>query len=160
MPGRARWRVSPAILPSAKGFMMNGKFAGMEMSVDRPERLPLLHPTTRQTLRDADGKEAFLELYSQDSKIARDHTLAIQRRRLRAARGRLRIEPEEIEADTVDLLAALTAGWHLVGLNGTVLDVPFSTENARELYSAPQLAWVREQADEFINDRGNFKPAS
>ena len=73
-----------------------------------------------------------------------------------AQRGRMRITPEELEAESTELLAALTAGWHLVTLDGHPLDVPFSIENARELYAAPALAWLREQVDEFAADRGNF----
>lgn len=139
---------------------MQSKFAGMNLPVDTPAKLVLVHPTTRQPLRNDTGEEAYILLYSNDSEIARNHNLAIQRRRLRAARGRMRIEPEEIEADTVELFARLTAGWLLVGLDGAVLDVPFSVENARELYAAPPLAWVREQVDEFVADRGNFSQPS
>ena len=72
----------------------------------------------------------------------------------------MRITPEELEAESTELLAALTAGWHLVTLDGHPLDVPFSIENARELYAAPALAWLREQVDEFAADRGNRPGAS
>lgn len=139
---------------------MNGKFAGLEIAVDKPGRLILSHPITRQPLRDPDGKEAWIELFSADSDIARKHQQAIQRRRLAQRGNRLRITPEELEAEAVDLLAALTAGWYLVSLNGEPLNVPFSVENARELYAVPAMTWVREQVDEFAADRGNYSGAS
>jgi len=138
---------------------MNGKFAGLEIEVEKPQRMPLLHPNTRQPLRTGKGEEAYVEVYSADSKVRREHDRAIQRRRLNM-RGRGRITPEELEAEAVDLLAALTAGWKLVTLSGDALDVPFSAENARELYAAPALAWIREQVDEFAGDRGNFPQSS
>lgn len=139
---------------------MNGKFAGLEIAIDKPGRLILSHPITRQPLRDPDGKEAWIELFSADSDIARKHQQAIQRRRLAQRGNRLRITPEELEAEAVDLLAALTAGWYLVSLNGEPLNVPFSVENARELYAVPAMTWVREQVDEFAADRGNYSGAS
>lgn len=139
---------------------MNSKFASLGLEVDKPARMILVHPTNRQPLRDAKGKDAYIELYSSDSDIARRHQQAIQRRRL-AQRGRtIRITPEELEAEAVEFLASLTAAWHLVGLRGDHIDVPFSVENARELYAAAPLAWLREQVDEYVADRGNFNAPS
>lgn len=138
---------------------MSNKFAGLEISVDTAQRMVLVHPTSRQPLRDPDKNEAYIDLYSSDSEAARQHTRAIQRRRM-AMRGRGKIAPEELEAEAVELLAALTTGWRLVSLDGQPIDVPFSIENARDLYSAPSLAWIKEQVDEFAADRGNFATAS
>jgi hypothetical protein len=75
-------------------------------------------------------------------------------------RGRMKITPEEIEAEAVDILAALTVGWHLVDLRGDVIDLPFTQENARELYGNPAVSWLREQIDESTADRGNFSQGS
>lgn len=141
---------------------MNSKFAGLELAVDKPQRLTLLHPNTRQPLRDKKGEEAWIDLYSADSDVARKHNRAIQRRLLNvSARGqRIKRTPEELEAEGLDLLVALTTGWRLVSLSGDHMDVPFTAENARELYGAPSMAWLREQVDEFAADRGNFSGAS
>lgn len=140
------------------------KFAGLEIAVDKPQRLYLLHPNTRQPLRTRPNKAgeaeaAWVDIYSSDSKAARDHQREVQRRRLNM-RGRGRISPEELEAEAVDLLAALTVDWRLVSLDGAPIDVPFSGDNARELYAAPALAWIREQVDEFASDRANFPQPS
>jgi hypothetical protein len=135
------------------------KFAGLELEVETPFRLILVHPVTRQPMRNGDGEPAYIDHYSSDSEIARKHQRTIQRRRL-AMRGRMKITPEEIEAEAVDILAALTVGWHLVDLKGNVIDLPFSQDNARELYSNPAVSWLREQIDESTADRSNFSQGS
>lgn len=135
------------------------KFAGLELPVDAPIRLVLVHPATRQPLRDEAGKEAFIEHHSGDSEVARKHQRAVQRRRL-AMRGRMKITPEELEAEGIELLAGLTTGWHLVSLDGKAIDVPFTIDAARELYGNAAVAWIREQVDESASDRGNLSPAS
>lgn len=135
------------------------KFSGLELEVETPFRLILVHPVTRQPMRDEDGNQAYIDHYSSDSEIARKHQRAIQRRRL-AMRGRMKITPEEIEGEAIDVLAALTVGWHLVDLKGNMIDLPFSQDNARELYGNPAVSWLREQLDESTADRSNFSQAS
>jgi hypothetical protein len=135
------------------------KFSGLELEVEAPFRLTLLHPVTRQPLRDGEGREAYIDHYSADSEIARKHQRAVQRRRL-AMRGRLKITPEELEAEATEVLAALTAGWYLVDLKGNPIDLPFTPENARELYASPAVSWLREQIDESAADRANFSRGS
>lgn len=130
------------------------KFAGLGLAVDEPKRMTLLHPVTRQPIRDGEGV-AYIDLHSSDSQIARKHNREIQQRRLNM-RGRGRLSTHEIEAEGIDLLAALTVSWRLLTLDGQPIDVPCNEDNARDLYSAPELAWVKEQADEFAADRANF----
>jgi hypothetical protein len=139
--------------------MQNGKFAGLELEVETPFRLMLVHPITRQPMRDAEGKTAYIDHYSADSEIARKHQRAVQRRRL-AMRGRMKITPEELEGEAVDILSALTVGWYLVDLKGNVIDLPFSQDAARELYGNPAVSWLREQIDESTADRANFSQGS
>ena len=137
-----------------------GKFDKLALAVDEPEKMIIVHPHTRQPLRHKEsGEEGYIELYSSDSDIARKHSRNIQRRRLNM-RGRGKLTPEEIEAEATSLLVALTVSWNLVGLDGDPLDVPFTQENARELYSEHVMAWLREQVDEFTADRSNFSQAS
>lgn len=135
------------------------KFSGLELAVEKPIRLVLLNPVTRQPIRDKEGKESYIEHFSGDSEIARKHQRTVQRRRL-AMRGRAKITPEELEAEGNDLLAALSTGWYLVSLDGNPIDVPFNVENARELYASPATAYIREQLDESASDRGNLSTAS
>lgn len=135
----------------------------LSLDVDKPQRMPLLHYQTRQPLRGENGEEAWIDLYSSDSDIARRHNRESQRRRLNM-RGRGKLSPEELEAEATDLLVALTADWSLMSPlttlspNGKPLDLPFSSENGRKVYD--QVTWIREQVDEFAADRGNFTPAS
>jgi hypothetical protein len=135
------------------------KFSGLELEVETSFRRILLHPVTQQPLRDGEGREAYIDHYSRDSEITRKHERAINRRRL-AMRGRLKITPEEIEAEATELLAALTAGWYLVDLTGNPIDLPFTPENARELYASPAVSWLREQLEESTADRANFSKGS
>jgi hypothetical protein len=136
------------------------KFAGLAVGVDRPARMTILHPVTGQAIRllDAAGhpndQAAWIDVLSADSKVARDLEREAQNRRLR---GRLRrVTAEDIEAEGVELLTALTKGWCLAALDGTPIDVPCTPENARELYSTPDLAFLRRQVNEFAADLGNF----
>jgi acyl-CoA reductase-like NAD-dependent aldehyde dehydrogenase len=134
---------------------MSNKFAGLAVATDRPARMTILHPVTGQPIRRTDsGEAAWIDILSADSKAARDHEREMQNRRLRS-RAR-RVTAEEIEAEGIELLVALTKGWSLATLEGEPLDVPFTAEAARELYSSPDLAFIRRQVNEFAADLGNF----
>lgn len=135
------------------------RFSGLALAVESPRRLILRHPVSGRPLIAADGSRSYIDVFSADSDRARAHQNAVSRRRL-DQRGPARMTPEELEADAIDLLVALTAGWSLVDLSGASLDVPFSAEAARELYASPGLAWLREQVDAFASDRANFGCAS
>jgi hypothetical protein len=131
------------------------KFAGLGLAVEAPARMTILHPATGQPLRNAQtGEPAWIDLLSADSPAARAHQREAQNRRLKA-RARS-VTAEMLEADGTDLLAALTKGWQLVTLDGAPIVEPCTPENARELYAAPELAFIRRQVDEFVADLGNF----
>lgn len=140
------------------------KFAALAVAVDRPARMTILHPTTGQPIYvlGANGKPtaefAWIDVYSTDSDIFRAHERAASNRRMRSRARRL--TAEDIEAETVETYVVLTAGWRLVGLNGVPSDVPFTPENARELYGANELAFIRRQVDAFSADLGNFPAAA
>lgn len=135
------------------------KFSSMSLPTEKPERMTILHPTTRQPLRTKDGAEAYIDIYSADSEIKRKHDRAVTQRRL-SVRGRMKLTVAELEAEGLELLALLTAGWRLVSLAGELIDVPLTVENARELYADAGMSWLREQVDEFASDRANFSKAS
>jgi hypothetical protein len=140
------------------------KFDSMELAVDQPTRLKLRHPITREPLRTVDGKEAWLDLLSNESRAAREYDdRVIDRYLKRKTDGDLRAEGTAAEnrEEQSGRLAALTTGWFLVGLSGAALDVPFSPQNAAELYGSPGMTWVRDQAQAHIASRANFmKPPS
>jgi hypothetical protein len=136
------------------------KFKNMSVPVDKPERMFITHPITMEPLVDAAGKAAYLDLYSADSERARSYNRKTTQKRL-DMRGRAVLSAASIESDNYGLLAELTAGWSLVDLAGGAIDVPFTTQNARELYGDPGMSWLREQADAFAGSRGNFlKPSA
>lgn len=138
---------------------MTGKFDGLALEVEKPGRMTIVHPVTRQPLADAKGAPAWVDVYSSDSEVARSAGRRAINERL-GRRARSGLTAEQIEDNEVDLLAALVAGWRLLALDGEPLDVAFSAEAAQEMLRAPGMAWLREQIDAYASDRGNFSTAS
>lgn len=93
-----------------------------------------------------------------DSDAYREKLRDFQRRRAdRMNKGRrLSVTPEEIEAETLEMLVAVTTGWSGFTLDGAPL--PFSGDNARTVYR--RFSWIREQVDQAVGDRANFLPTS
>lgn len=125
------------------------QFAELELDTEKPGRLMLLDKN-RQPLANKEGKQGYIDVYSSDSDYAGKQEDAVLRKRL-AMKGRSKVTPEELKAERVDLLVALTVGWDLA-----ITDVPFSPAAARELYSNRRLLYIREQVEEFIGERENF----
>lgn len=140
------------------------KFAGLAIEVERPSRMIIRHPATGRPLVAKDDPDcvAYIDVFSADSEVARSHHRKHGQERMDALarHGKISRQIEEIEASDTDLLAALTAGWNLLNLNGEKLPVEYSKDNARELYREPAMAWLREQVDRFSAERGNFLKAS
>lgn len=107
-------------------------------------------------LRDAEGNaKMVIILLGADSEQFRK----AQNRNLnkRLAKRNVKMTAEELEAETVDLLAGVTVGWE--GFLGTdEQPIPCNRQNAVALYT--KYPFIREQADRFINERGNFLPTS
>jgi hypothetical protein len=79
-------------------------------------------------------------------------TLARQRkmRQVLSRTGKLPMsDPEEDEADQVDLLVACTLGWQGAA-------VPFSAKAAADLYNDPKRRWLRDQVQTALDDRELF----
>jgi hypothetical protein len=132
------------------------KFSGLGIGVETPSRMTILHPVSRQPLRDAEsGEEAWIDLLSMNSKVGRDHDRAVTDKQLKMRNRRL--SAEEFEADLTEKLAKLTRGWNLLTLDGTPIEVPFSLAVSRELYSEPEMSWLRDQVNDFTSDLGNFQ---
>lgn len=127
------------------------------LAVDVTSAVPvtIVHPKTRQPLRDENGKEAYIELLSPDSpEVQKVQKNAINKRL--KARGRATMTADELEAERAETLVAATKGWYLIALNGAVLDVPVTPENARTLYTDSRFAWIREQVSEAFDERATF----
>lgn len=125
-------------------------FEGLEIPVDLPAKVFLLHPVTKKPTG------GWIEVYSLESPAAQAFQREIIDRRLR---DKAKVATAEtIENETSEMLARLTTGWALVTLDGRPLNIPFSLENALALYRNPRLAWIRAQVNDFISDLGNFLP--
>lgn len=138
---------------------MSNPFSGLEIETEAPSRMALKHPHTRQPLVDENKVEGFICVYSTDSEIARRFRRNIKTKRLQT-RNRNSITGEKLEAEDIELLAALTHSWHLVSLDGRHIDVECNEANARQLYGNPRMAWLTEDVDAFAADRELFARAS
>lgn len=137
------------------------KFDALALPVDAASRMIVKHPVSNQPLRGDDGKEAYIDLLSLDSQKAQAFDRTAGDRRLeRLARGRSIPQSAEFEAEQTERMALLTTGWLLLGLDGTPVDVEFNEQNARELYAAPQMLWLRQQVFLFQGNLANFAKAS
>jgi hypothetical protein len=136
--------------------MLKGSpFAALALDVDRPARMTILNPVTRMPVRNRDTNEnCWIDFLSTSSKPARQLERELSDRIIKL-RGR-RLSAEEIEDHATERLARLATGWSLAGLDGTPINVPFSEGAARELFELPELAWLREQCLEHLNDVGNW----
>lgn len=124
----------------------------MQKGAAEGARLDLLHPGTGA----ATG--AWLQLLGVDSDAYVARQRALQRGRLArlVVARRIKLTPEELEAEALDLLVTATTGWGGLTAGGQPLN--WSPAAARDLYTRHR--WIREQADEFIGDRANFLPKS
>lgn len=95
-----------------------------------------------------------LRLLGSDSPTWRAKVADVNRRRLREMQNNRKhvVQPEQIDRDALELLAACTVAWHGVVVDGKT--VACSPEAAAMVYR--RLPWLREQADEFANARENF----
>ncbi len=135
------------------------KFEGLGVPADEPARMFLVHPISRQPLRDKEGKDSYIDLLSIDSEAARDHDRSVMDRRF-AMRARQKIKGRDVENELVEKYAAVTKGWYLVAWKtGEPLDIPCTPANAREIYGHNTCAWIVEQITEWIGDRANFTKA-
>ncbi|MFL9823435.1 hypothetical protein [Rhodoplanes sp. SY1] len=138
-------------------------WGGLAANVTIPCRMTIRHPATGQPIVDAAGRQAHVDLLSQDSgpgrQLFKDRTAAEIDR---LARGeKTAAGPDPID-DQVETLAVLTTGWHLVDpVTREPIDYAFDgPASARALFAAPELAWLRRQAWSHVVDERNFMPAS
>lgn len=64
-----------------------------------------------------------------------------------------------LKGDAIDRLVACTTGWRGVK-DAQGVEVPFSAENCRAVYSDPALAWARDQVKEALDSRELFITSS
>lgn len=136
------------------------KFGGLAANVTAPSRMTIIHPATGRPIVDEFGKEAYIDLMSQDSAAAR------QLAKDRAAEQIKRIgSPDDVNdvvEEQIDTLSVLTAGWHLVDpVTRKPIEFRFvDASSARELFSAAELQWLRRAAYMHVLNTANFMQAS
>lgn len=118
-------------------------------AASRGATMELRNPATGETLYSDGGEPVSITVLGSDS--------SEYRKRLRsAANGRINSRKkqtiEQLEQDGIGLLVAVTTGWRNIVVEGQNLE--FSPEEARRLYE--KYPWIREQVDEFVNERANF----
>jgi len=127
----------------------------LAIDVSAAAPVTLLHPKTRQPIRDEAGKEAFISVVSLDSpEVQRVQKVAMNKRL--KMRGRVTLTADELEAERAETLVAATKAWHLVTTDGKALDVPMTDAAARTIYTDPRFAWIKEQVSEALDDRATF----
>lgn len=129
-------------------------FSGLEIETDKAFRVLLNDPDGNPLLDESD-KQGWIDVISTDSKTAE--------RAQRARRDKM-ISGQKLTAETSDragaeILAQLTTGWYLVGLNRKPLDAPFSIENAQTLYLNSAASYITEQVRSAAATRSHFMPA-
>lgn len=138
---------------------MSDRFSALALQIDEPARMIVMHPHTGRPLRAADGRESYIDLLPRDSTKAQAFDRRLLDQRLARA-GRIKPKSEDLEAELTDRLAMLTTGWLLVGFDGGIIDVEMTEQNARELYAAPRMLWLREAILAWLDDRANFTKAA
>lgn len=116
------------------------------------EWLELLHPVTGQPIADDEGNTLRVQLLGKDSKEYRKAQRAITERRLKSRSKANRFDAEALEQEAVDVLIACTVAWEGFAEEGKELEC--KPANVRKVYL--EYPWIKEQVDEFVDDRGNF----
>lgn len=100
--------------------------------------------------KNSEPLDMHIKLLGKDSEAYKKQVRKNQDRNLK--KGFRKLKAENLENETIELLAACTIDWKGIIYQGNELE--FTKENVRWLYKT--YDWAKEQADEFIGDRGNF----
>lgn len=140
-----------------------GKFDNLLFQTEKVARVPLKR-VDGTIIKDSAGVEAYIDVLSTDSKKANGLRQANIDNRLNSEVKRTAAMNEEF---SIAMLAELTVGWYLVKPDGEPIfddngttPLPFSVEQAKELYAAPGAAPWREAVQAVSGDRVRFTGAS
>lgn len=117
--------------------------------------MEVMNAKTGLPFRDENDAVVTITLLGRNSDIGRQHEHMVKDRRLEAARrGKLSVDTDDIESDLIDFLTMATLKWSFERLDGQ--DFPCTADNARKFWSDKRFRNVRDQAEAFTNDYGNF----
>lgn len=125
----------------------------------KPEQtgtLELKHPGTGVVLKDEKtDKPITITLLGLDHPSVQKERKRVMDKRLGSAvgkGGKVRISADELDEDGMNLLVKCTTSWEGIVFNGQALEC--TPDNVRMLYT--KVPAIREQVDEFVNERSNF----
>lgn len=123
------------------------------MDIENAVPMELLGPTGQPCFYadGEDSKKVIFDLLPQNSDKGTTVSRANLNRRLQSKRP---VDAIMLENEQTEVLVACTVGWNGLVLDGK--DFPYSESNARQLYSDPHYAYIRNQAQTFIGDAANF----
>ena len=125
-------------------------FASRDVAAKAEEgaELEVLDPVTGEAVG------AYITLAGADSVVHRQAVANISKRRFNNQKGfrNKGFDPERMEAESIEILAACTLSWKGVTLEGAAL--PCSRDNAIKMYT--RFPWLREQVEAFISDRSEY----
>lgn len=142
--------------------------ADPSIDLETPKRLELIDPVTEDAIVDADGKPAFITIYSAQSRLFQERAFKIQARVKQKTRRSQKTElsfEEQLEAEARIYAAALGDEWHICRREAGVwrkIDAPCTPENAvnwilaNPLYKR-QIASQTDDIEAYLGDgQGNF----
>jgi hypothetical protein len=141
------------------------KFGGLAVDVASTSRMEIILPGEIDPVTDEAGNVGYIEFLPWDSEPGRafdreQNKEAVRKGFRQSSRAVLRAEAEntDVVLDQAKRLSVLAVGWHLVGPDR--IDVPFSKDNALELFSDATTAWLRRQAWVYVGNEANFMKRS
>lgn len=128
------------------------------LALDPKSDVQLKHPVTGDPLFDgvdADGNPipVMVTLYGKASKQYRNAETTMMNRALKRQGRKEKPDADVIRQDGIDLLVACIAGFKNLDIDG---NVPTTTEEFRQILTAPSLGWIKSQVDEALADDANF----
>lgn len=143
------------------------KFGKIGVDTKSTSRMEIILPGEIDPIADKNGKVAYIEFLPWDSepgrKFDREQQTDVVRKGFRSrSRAELRDEAEKADQvlDQAKRLSVLAVGWYLLDPAGNEIDVPFSVDAARELFTEPETAWLRRQAWVYVSNEANFMKSS
>ena len=126
-------------------------FDALSLKVETPHRVLLLLPNGEEW-KDADGKQAYIDVLSTDSDKNAEASREISDRRMNG-------EEFSGEAEMRARLPFLTCGWYLLNFAGQMVSDTYSLEAARDLYSGRARDFITRQVVAGAFNPSNFMPA-
>lgn len=135
------------------------KFAALSAAVDEPFRLILIDPLTDRPITANDGRQAYIDVLSVNSRAGQlfdKEERRITNTRMMSGRKEAVLAEDNVEQNKKKT-ARLTKGWLLVDpVSGNVIDAPCTEANALELYLDPGTHHLWMQVWVAASETANF----